>query len=199
MLLSELIETLHPKRFETAGDLAFYLSGDVVTCLVCNKSYKNLAAHLNKMHDVDDRDYKEILNIPYTCKLISAETKKNMKAATALRHSKKTPEQIAELMKKCRNPGGNKTPIKSTIAQAKIRAASQKCGVAGAGRVYEKVKTHCFKCKSETLVGRNIANTKVYCESCGGQRQNPEHIRKIKLNGKQHKQTFIGRGIVFSD
>jgi hypothetical protein len=44
-----------------------YFTGDSITCLLCGKKYRALGgAHLNKVHNVTEDNYRKMYGIPYT-------------------------------------------------------------------------------------------------------------------------------------
>ena len=59
------------KPFTTSDQVQEYHSGDRIQCLVCNRWYKGLAAHL-KAHDMGQDEYRKAFNIPNTFPLMSA-------------------------------------------------------------------------------------------------------------------------------
>ena len=57
--------------FSSAEEIKEYLSGDMVTCLICGNDKRSLGPHL-KMHGMTARSYKEMYHIPFTYSLDAA-------------------------------------------------------------------------------------------------------------------------------
>ncbi|WP_395451174.1 MucR family transcriptional regulator [Aminobacter sp. UC22_36] len=56
----------YPKteKFRTNEEIAAYLRGDKIACLLCGKFYRQLSPHTARIHNIDAADYKERFGIP---------------------------------------------------------------------------------------------------------------------------------------
>lgn len=59
--------------FKTLEDVREYLSGDLVVCLICGKSYKDVGKHI-RIHGVKPDEYRARYGIPWTYGLCSKTT-----------------------------------------------------------------------------------------------------------------------------
>ncbi len=64
--------------FETEIEVVKYLSGDIITCLLCGKGYKRLQTHLFMIHDCTVDKYKEMYRIPSVYGLIGKEVREKL-------------------------------------------------------------------------------------------------------------------------
>jgi predicted transcriptional regulator len=60
-----------PSRNFTKEEVAEYISGDQLTCLLCGKAYKNLGgAHLGSVHNITPDSYREMYGFYYGTPLV---------------------------------------------------------------------------------------------------------------------------------
>ena len=83
----------YPKttKFTDAKEIYDYLHGEKITCLMCGRSFKQLCAHLSKIHKIKADEYKEAYGLPFRCGLSSEPTK------AIYRENGSKPRQIAHL------------------------------------------------------------------------------------------------------
>jgi predicted transcriptional regulator len=75
----------HPP-FENAGEVADYLSGETITCLICDASLQRLDKHL-PLHRISADEYRARFNIPFDRSLTSAPCRAKIRASLARMNS----------------------------------------------------------------------------------------------------------------
>lgn len=62
-------------KLQTQADVDEYFSHDKLECLVCGRSYKALATHIVRTHDISVDEYKDQFNLPYSSGLVGFTTR----------------------------------------------------------------------------------------------------------------------------
>ena len=62
------------RQFKTKEEIEEYFSGDRIQCLICDKWYKTLSHHLDKIHNMSVDDYKLQFGLPWSRGLICKTT-----------------------------------------------------------------------------------------------------------------------------
>ena len=70
------------RPFASPVDVAHYLGGDRITCLLCAKSYKRLGFHLSSAHDLRSDEYKARFGLPPDCVLDCPSVRERLSAAS---------------------------------------------------------------------------------------------------------------------
>lgn len=98
--------------FTTPEQVQEYHSGDRIQCLVCQRWYRGLAAHL-KVHDMNQADYREQFNIPASFPLVAKSTTEKMRASNTT--------SLSVLLKRARKLDAwrKKHPAKNAALQRK--------------------------------------------------------------------------------
>ena len=182
---SEMQKILYPRKFNTKEEVDFYTSGDVVTCLICDKSFKNLAKHLVSGHGCDAKEYRDILNIPRTKPLGSAEyVKKLSENSLHLFHNVLSEGQRDFLVNSVHNPngvgGGN---ITSTIALEKMIMSARKKGK-NRGMIHGRTQGKCHDCGCAMEISTQRVNRITKCEPC----QKERRAKKAKEYQERNKE-----------
>jgi hypothetical protein len=143
----------YPKQdaFQTNEEIAAYLRGDKIACLLCGKFYRQLSPHIARIHDVPADEYKSRFGIPQCVGLVgegkgdgarrywtSEEARANlekMRAANGrapkLNPKPTVPATKAAMIDRIRNYGVGETnaAAKLTVEQvAEIRQSKDKTG-----------------------------------------------------------------------
>jgi predicted transcriptional regulator len=75
----------------TAEEVKAYFAGDLITCLLCGKSFQTLARHLRMIHGVSGDQYRERYGLPFRLGLASAKARAEHSARLS------TPENIERM------------------------------------------------------------------------------------------------------
>ena len=72
-------------QFTTEQEIADYFAGDRIVCLLCGQMKRNLVAHVLRIHDVTEADYKARFGLPWSRGLTSADAHERYVNGTKLR------------------------------------------------------------------------------------------------------------------
>ena len=68
------------KPFERLEDIEAYVSGERLPCLLCGQQFKRPLVHVKRIHQIDEREYRERFNIPARFPICSPEVSEFRKA-----------------------------------------------------------------------------------------------------------------------
>ncbi len=147
--------------FQTLEEVAEYLSGGTIECLVCGRQLQRLNRHLQSAHNLQPDEYRSRFGIPYGRSLTSRPSRE--KSSRAM-----TPARIQEFMSNDRTHLYN-MPNRGYSNKPRIPAvANQWKKSAELGRWFSRAKTTipCVKCGvpiEATMLG---ATQPFRCEKC---------------------------------
>lgn len=162
----EMRAILYPRRFMSKEDVIFYTSGDRVTCLICDRSFMNLAKHIADGHGCDPKSYRDILNIPRTMNLMCKEfIEKIADNSREMFHNKLTQEQRDFLLKSVHNPQGIAGEIISTIAASEKNRGAKSKGK-NKGMKHGRTEGKCNGCGINMQISTQRVNRVTKCHEC---------------------------------
>lgn len=117
--------------FSSNEEVEHYLGQDEITCLLCGKAYKCLAAHLAKIHHMSSDDYKLRFSIPLYRGLTSTVYSQKLKDVRALDSAETRAKRTATITSKVvrdklreakpRNSGAHTRAAKSNISRFVVK------------------------------------------------------------------------------
>ncbi|NLH94219.1 MAG: MucR family transcriptional regulator [Candidatus Cloacimonetes bacterium] len=100
------------KKFESLEEIKAYLSGDLITCLLCGKAYKGLCGHLSTIHKISADDYKEKYGLPFRSGL-------QISSLTDIYRARMNTDKQREFLKTIRTPENKRLQEASMHRQRK--------------------------------------------------------------------------------
>lgn len=161
----ELYNILYPRRFDKLEDVQFYLSGDVLTCLICGKSYQILSRHLTSGHRCSHKKYKDLLNIPRKYPLMTKSIIEQ-RSLHGKEQMEKSPEKLEMLKCGAYNKTGYNGGIVSSISIKNKKEASERNGKANKGHKHHREIGECSSCGKQIEISSLRRNRIVKCEDC---------------------------------
>jgi len=188
----ELYNILHPRRFDKLEDVEFYLSGDVLNCLICGKSYQILSRHLTSGHGCSHKKYKDFLNIPrkYPLMVKSVIEQRSLHGKEQI---EKNPEKLEMLKCGAHNKTGYNGGIVSSISIKNRKEAGVRNGKANKGHKHTREAGACSSCGKQIEISSIRRNRIVKCEDCISVTQREAQNRwneKNKDKIKEHKRLY---------
>ena len=161
--------------FNSVQDIEKYLSGDKVVCLLCGKDYKALPSHL-KVHNYNERLYKEKYRIPTTYGLVGRDTFDKLSIAAKKSHAAGIMPNMGQLIKEkyargdARKPSQFKSVKESNNDEVKRSRLNKFRDARHEARLQ---KTHCNKGHKLDHVGQ------LHCNECSRESHKKNYIRKF--------------------
>lgn len=159
-------EILYPRRFLSIEEVADYVGGDVITCLICDRSFKRLSKHISSGHGCDHNDYKDILNIPRTVSLYSADSIQELTEKGRHRfHHLMTDKQRKFLTDGGHNKTGFSGQLVSTISKDNKLAGARLKGK-NRGKKHGRTQGKCHDCGVIIEISTQRINRRTLCKKC---------------------------------
>lgn len=176
---------LYPRRFMSKDEVDSYTSGDRVTCLICDRSFKNLATHIVAGHGCDPKQYRDILNIPRSHPLGSKDyIDRITENSRHLFHNEMTEDQRNFLMMGTHNKSGYSGGVFSSIAKEGQIGKLAENGKRNKGKKHGRTMGQCFSCESEIEISTQRINRVTKCKPCL-KKEGAERIKKYAQSNKE--------------
>lgn len=164
---AESRDPLFEGAIKSKEELDAYFNHDELLCLICNKRYKGLYAHVRTEHGMDVREYKRRANIPVSWGLTGKATHAKQQKAAHDTHKKLACNGFENLKKARARKTGQRLarPAYMNQAQAKVMLDSPY----HPSNLDGMVDTVCVKCGDTFKMKACIASMRqctAYCEFC---------------------------------
>lgn len=186
--------------FQSIEEVREYFSGDYIDCLICGRTFKALARHLEKIHGVTCDEYRSAYKIPWTYGLISEQARQLASKVMKKRMEEgyKPPEQRGSAHKQMISVKKRINPFKKEVAIQNLPEYE----VVGNEKGLPSSKTAIARSKHTqqgtpefhtVMQGRPQCQPSVAAEGIGkywkGKKQSPNHIKKRITKGLATRKT----------